>query len=55
MTVSLALFASSIIAQDNPAETLATATSTELGEPAEPESGDAVVAFIAIKIADKGC
>ena len=53
LTVLLALFFSSIIAKDNPPETLTTATSTELGEPAEPEHSGAVVAFIAIKIADK--
>ena len=53
MTVLLALFFSSIIAKDNPPETLTTATSTELGEPAEPERSGAVVAFIEIKIADK--
>jgi Amt family ammonium transporter len=40
LTVLLALFVSPIIAQDNPAETPATATPAGTGEPAEPEGGD---------------
>ncbi len=40
LTIVLALFASPIVAQDNPAETPATPTPAETGEPAEPEGGD---------------
>jgi len=41
LTIVLALFASPIVAQDNPAENPATPTPAEAGEPpAEPEGGD---------------